>query len=45
MKTANKVEFGDFQTPLELAREVCDLLQRLEIQPHIVVEPTCGLGG
>ena len=26
MKTNAKIEFGDFQTPLALAREVCSLL-------------------
>jgi len=41
----NKVkEFGDFQTPRELAFEICLLLSRLNIQPQSVVEPTCGLG-
>lgn len=37
-------EFGDFQTPKELAFEVCLLLSRLNIQPKSIVEPTCGLG-
>lgn len=44
MKSAAKVEFGDFQTPLPLAREVCDLLRRLGITPSAVIEPTCGVG-
>lgn len=42
---AAKTEFGDFQTPLELAREVCRLLKGLGVAPQIVVEPTCGSGG
>lgn len=37
-------EFGDFQTPRELASEVCLLLSRLKINPQTIVEPTCGLG-
>jgi type I restriction-modification system DNA methylase subunit len=37
-------QFGDFQTPRELAFEVCLLLSRLNIHPQTVVEPTCGLG-
>lgn len=37
-------EFGDFQTPRELAFEVCLLLSRLHIQPQSIIEPTCGLG-
>ncbi len=43
MKTASKIEFGDFQTPLALAREVCSLLIRNEICADTVLEPTCGL--
>lgn len=37
-------EFGDFQTPEDLAFEVCLLISRLKIQPKSIVEPTCGLG-
>ena len=37
-------EFGDFQTPHELAREVCSLLAKQGISPASVVEPTCGKG-
>jgi hypothetical protein len=44
MKANAKIEFGDFQTPVGLAREVCSLLIRQEIKPDMVVEPTCGLG-
>src|SRR5260221_8636233 len=44
MKTAEKIEFGDFQTPLPLAREVCALLRRLKCRADAVLEPTCGLG-
>lgn len=39
-----KVEYGDFQTPIELANQVCKKLVELGIKPHIVVEPTCGIG-
>jgi methylase of polypeptide subunit release factors len=38
-------EFGDFQTPRELAFEVCLLLSRLNVRPQTVIEPNCGLGG
>ena len=41
----NKAEFGDFQTPNHLCRRVCDLLLRINITPHSIVEPTCGTGG
>ena len=44
MRTAKRLEFGDFQTPDELARQACDVLLRLGILPASVVEPTCGTG-
>jgi len=44
MKLNAKVEFGDFQTPVELAREVCALLVRQAVEADLVVEPTCGIG-
>ncbi len=44
MNTATRIEFGDFQTPLDLARQVCALLKERGIQPATVIEPTCGLG-
>ena len=44
MKTPNKIEFGDFQTPLPLAREICALLKREGVETQNVLEPTCGLG-
>lgn len=39
-----KVEFGDFQTPIDLAREVCSLVARTGFRPASIVEPTCGTG-
>lgn len=44
MKAASQVEFGDFQTPIPLAREVCELICRLGENPNVVVEPTAGRG-
>jgi hypothetical protein len=44
MSTGNKIEFGDFQTPLALTREVCSFLVAKGIQPDCILEPTCGLG-
>ena len=38
------VEFGDFQTPLTLAREVCILVARTGFRPASILEPTCGTG-
>jgi len=43
-KTREKEEFGDFQTPMELAREVCALISQRGFQPNSVIEPTCGRG-
>ena len=40
----NKTEFGDFQTPLALAREVCSLLVARGVEADYIAEPTCGLG-
>jgi len=42
--TAKKVEYGDFQTPLELAERICQKLVELGINPNVIVEPTCGIG-
>ncbi|MGC8799794.1 MAG: hypothetical protein ACP5UR_06075 [Chloroflexus sp.] len=39
-----KAEFGDFQTPLSLAREVCSLIARTGFRPASILEPTCGTG-
>lgn len=44
MKSTAKIEFGDFQTPLALARNVCELLRKQGENPDLVVEPTCGQG-
>ena len=44
-KTAKQtVEFGDFQTPLPLAKSVCSLLLRADFEPASIIEPTCGQG-
>lgn len=37
-------QFGDFQTPLELAETVCGLLHKQGARPLSVFEPTCGQG-
>lgn len=39
-----KIEFGDFQTPLDLARRVCDVVAASIENPAVVLEPTCGAG-
>jgi hypothetical protein len=40
----SKAEFGDFQTPLSLAGDICALLLRRGVKPASVVEPNCGTG-
>lgn len=37
-------EFGDFQTPDDLATEATCVIQRLGLIPQTVIEPTCGRG-
>ncbi len=43
-KSKHTHEFGDFQTPEELAIHVIGVLQRLGIHPASIIEPTCGKG-
>ena len=37
-------EYGDFQTPLSLAKDVCQKLFELGYSPKVLIEPTCGRG-
>lgn len=39
-----KKEFGDFQTPIKLSRQICRLLAQQGISPTVIIEPTCGKG-
>lgn len=39
-----KIEFGDFQTPDDLASSICKRLVRMGVSPKCVIEPTCGVG-
>lgn len=39
-----RIEYGDFQTPLDLANQVCQKLLDLGIMPDSIIEPTCGIG-
>lgn len=43
-KTKQVAEFGDFQTPLALAKKVCAVLARRGVRPRAIIEPTCGRG-
>lgn len=44
-KPTDKWQYGDFQTPTNLARKVVEVLIRNHhIKPDVVIEPTCGQG-
>ncbi len=44
-KSIDKWQFGDFQTPIDLARKIIEVLKRNHgISPDVIVEPTCGKG-
>lgn len=44
-KSVDKWQYGDFQTPYELARKVVEVLKRNHnMDPDIIIEPTCGGG-
>lgn len=42
--SASKVEYGDWQTNLDLAIRVCNILKKQGVNPDIIIEPTCGTG-
>lgn len=45
LKEKDKWQFGDFQTPLELARLVVSTFKKHhDIKPTSIIEPTCGKG-
>jgi len=42
-KNKKKIELGDWQTPQDLAKQACRLLNA-KISPSSIIEPTCGKG-
>lgn len=44
MGVRDKVEYGDFQTPHDLAEQVVRFLADVGVAPLAIVEPTCGRG-
>ncbi len=44
MNGDRKIEFGDFQTPNEMAQLVVDQVAARGICPRSIIEPTCGTG-
>ncbi len=43
-KSRRRIEFGDFQTPMDISRQICDLLFAQGLRPASILEPTCGEG-
>ena len=44
-KSINKWQYGDFQTPDDLARKVVDTLKcNHGLKPDVIIEPSCGKG-
>ena len=43
MSTLNKLEYGDYQTPIELCEKVVNIIQK-EVDPSVILEPTFGIG-
>ena len=43
-KSQLRTEFGDFQTPTDLAQNVCGALLEVGVSPASILEPTCGRG-
>jgi len=40
----SRVEYGDFQTNKELSKSICKFLKEKNLNPKILIEPTCGKG-
>ena len=43
-KIKNTIEFGDFQTPLDLAKDIAIIASNSHGKINTIIEPTCGLG-
>lgn len=43
-KTKEIWEFGDFQTPDDLAHLAIEVLNKIGVRPQSIIEPTCGRG-
>ena len=39
-----KIEYGDFQTPPELTKNICQKLWQIHVNPDMIIEPNCGMG-
>lgn len=43
-RSKQRVEFGDWQTPIGLALLITERLKADGLRPEVIIEPTCGLG-
>lgn len=44
VRNLKTIEFGDFQTPIKLARQISRRLGLMGVRPASLLEPTCGIG-
>jgi hypothetical protein len=44
MTIKEKIEYGDFQTPENLASQIVSFIKESVISPSVIIEPTCGTG-
>ncbi len=44
LEVSSSREWGDFQTPPDLAARVCNYLAGIGVSPGVIIEPTCGMG-
>ena len=44
MSIKSKTEYGDFQTPQDLAIQITSFIKEVFPNPSVIIEPTCGLG-
>jgi type I restriction-modification system DNA methylase subunit len=44
MAKGQKIEFGDFQTPIDLTDNISKFIKTIFPTSNIIIEPTCGLG-
>lgn len=40
----DRAEYGDFQTNMNLSKNVCKIIENRNASPEIIIEPTCGKG-
>ena len=43
MSTLNKLEYGDYQTPLDFCKKVVKIIKNV-VNPSVILEPTFGIG-